>query len=138
MNMITLPLIRAAALAAALVTLSAAGYAGESQNPAEDQALKAMHLNGWIPVERVSVVRVGSPVKVAFGELGPADRYLSDGTWLIYKDFHVEHSGAHGILVVSCKDGRVSAMRLVSPAVAVELAANRADAVAKVIVASNR
>jgi hypothetical protein len=138
MNTITLRLIRAAALAAALVSLSAAGYAGGFQTPAEDPALNAMHLNGWISVERVSIVRVGSPVKVAFGELGPADRYLSDGTWLIYKDFYVEHSGAHGILVLSSKDGVVTALRLVSPSVAVHLAANRADIFAKVVVASNR
>jgi hypothetical protein len=138
MNKNALHLVRAAALAAALVALSVPGFAGESPKQPEDLALKLMDQTGSLSVDSVAGVRIGSSLKEAFGALGPADRVLADGTWVIYKDFHVNNSVAHGTLAVSLKDGRVSALRVVSPAVAVALVAHRGCAVDQVVVASNR
>jgi len=138
MNMSNIPLLRAAALAAALVTLSAAGFAGGSPNPSEDRALQIMSRAGYVQLARVSDVRVGSSIRSAFDAFGPANRILSDGTWLVYKDFHVDQSSAHGTLVVSFKDGRVSGLRLVSPNVAVALVAHPGSSIESVVVALNR
>ena len=69
---------------------------------------------------------------------GHPDCVLPDGTWLVYKDFYVDHSTAHGTLVVSFKDGLVTAMRLVTPNVAVALVAHPESAFGREVIASNR
>jgi hypothetical protein len=138
MNKITIPLVRAAALAAALVSLPVAGHAGESSNQSADPALRSIVLTGSVQLERVSDIRVGSSARDATRTLGHVDRVLSDGTWLVYKDFHVDQSTAHGTLVVTLKDGRVSTMRLVSPSVAVALAADRVRVPEAIVIAANR
>jgi hypothetical protein len=138
MNTITLPLVRAAGIAAALVTLSFAGPSGETPYQPEDPALRTMQLTGSVPLESISSIRIGSSAHAASSKLGHASLVLSDGTWLLYRNFYVDHSDAHGTLVVSFKDGRVSALSLVSPAVAVDLATHRGSTLEKFLVAVNR
>jgi hypothetical protein len=52
---------------------------------------------------------------------------LPDGAW-VYKNFSVEDSNVRGALIVNFKEGRVSELRLVSPAVLTALSAAKAPA----------
>ncbi len=135
MNIITLPLIRAGAVAVALAVLTASSHAASSK----DKATREMEQNGWIRIVTLqSDVKVGSPAKAVSEVAGHPGRVLQDGTWFIYKDFYVTNSTAHGTLVVSFKDGRVTDMRLVTPNVAVSLVAHPGSSLQKEVVASNR
>ncbi len=137
MNMITISLVRTAALAAALAAVSLPGVAGEAAAPTQDRALQIQELNGSISVSRVgSDIQVGSTRSAVALEIGHPSRILSDGSWMIYKEFFVDNSSAHGTLVVSFDGDRVRALRLVSPAVAVALATNREVTSHQIIVAA--
>ena len=131
MNTTSHPLIRAAALAAALVALSVPSRAG-------DLALQIMAQSGSVPIAKIGAdVRIGSPSKDVSEEVGHPSRILPDGTWLFYKNFYVDHSSACGTLAVSVKDGHVSAMKLVTPGVAAAMVAQRGNP-ADSFIASNR
>lgn len=139
MNMITTRIVRTAALAAALSSLSLPGFAGGVASFANDPADQILKASGSVPISRVgSDVRVGSSRSEVSAKVGPANRILPDGSWLIQGTYFVDHSNARGILLVSFNGDRVSAMRLVTRAVAVDLALRRESVQQLILIASNQ
>lgn len=134
MNSLTQSIVRAASLAILAAVLSAAARAGDPSSASYDRADVAMQASGSIRITSVgNRLKIGT-LKSAVSEIaGRADVRLADGSWLFYKTFYVDHSQAHGSLVVSFSGDRVSGLRLVSPLNAVAAQAKigvGADAVA--------
>lgn len=111
--------LRTAALIATLATLSVSAHAKDSAPVSRaDQAL-AQH-------GRVAVAKVGSSVEIGTFQiqvsvtLGRPTKRLTDGSWL-YSNYEIEQSAAKGSLLVNFQEKRVSALTLVSPAIATAL-----------------
>jgi hypothetical protein len=139
MNMITIRIVRAAALAAAVSSLSLSGFAGGAASQPNDPADQILKTSGSVPISRAgSDIRVGSPKSDVSAEIGHANRILPDGSWLIQGIHYVDHSNAHGILLVSFSGDRVSAIRLVTRQEAVALALHRESVEQLILLASSR
>jgi hypothetical protein len=116
MNTITQNALRSAALVAVLLSLSATVRASEPSVKPVDRACQIMDASGSVPIVNIGPdVRVGSSPAAVSEAVGHADRVLSNGTWIFYKNFYVDQSSAHGSLAVSFENGRVASLRIVSP-----------------------
>lgn len=125
MNAITRNVIRPLALVAALAGLSATSRANLITAGDTDRACQIMDAKGYVALSSVGPgVEVGASKETVSKTLGRADVALPDGSWMFYRNFYVDHSIAHGTLVVAFSSGRVSALRLVTPLVAVALVAH--------------
>lgn len=83
---------------------------------APDAAQAALSLTGSIAVKAVGpYVEVGSYRIWVSSHLGKPSSTLADGTWL-YHNFAADGSEATGTLLVRFNHGRVSELKLVSPA----------------------
>jgi hypothetical protein len=116
MKMTLVSILRAAALAPALLLLPALASAADSA-PA-DSAAQMLTVVGSVPVKDAGpYVHVGSYRIHVWTMLGRPNAILPDGTWF-YKDFSANDSIAHGTLVVFFDNGRVTKLSLVTPEVA--------------------
>jgi hypothetical protein len=139
MNAITRNVIRPLALVAALAGLSATTRASLMTAGDADRACQIMDAKGSVTLASVGPgVEVGASKETVSRVLGRADVALRDGSWMFYRNFYVDHSIAHGSLVVSFSSGRVSALRLVTPLVAVALVAHPEGASNRALVALSR
>src|SRR6185312_2071130 len=112
MNTNILNILRAATLAALLSTTALL-----TAKAAPDAALSAMSLSGSVEVKAAGpYVQVGSYGSLVSSHLGKPSAVLADGSWL-YNHFTADDSAAAGALLVRFDRGRVSAMKLVSPAI---------------------
>ena len=108
---------RASAVAAALSLLSVITCAQAAGNGAADPVALAMNATGSLAVKGAGpYVEIGSFRIWVSSHLGKPRHILADGSW-VYQGFAVDNSDIHGALLVSFKQGRVSDLRLVSPAV---------------------
>jgi hypothetical protein len=107
-----LPALRTALLAALLSTSALLS----ARAAAPDAALRAMSLTGSIAVKAAGpYVQIGSYRIWVSSHLGKPSVALADGTWL-YSNFSADSDGATGMLLVRFNSGRVSELKLVSPA----------------------
>lgn len=111
--------LRAGTLALALA-LSSISHAA-----APDPAAIRMAKYGSVSVEAVGSVTVGSSVAQVSDVVGSPSRQLPDGRWLLFRDFWIDGSSAHGSLVISFADGKVSSLTVVSHAKGVALCRDR-------------
>jgi len=119
MKTITVPSLRTAALAAALLLLPAIASAKDSAAP--DRAVEILRATGRLPVAAAGpYVEVGTYRIQVSVKLGRASLALPDGTWL-YEGFSPENSAARGTLVLRFTAGRVSELYLATPAVVAAL-----------------
>ncbi len=110
-------ILRAAALAAALPLVSAVNSVQAAGSGASDAVAQAMATTGSVPVKAAGpYVQIGSYRVWVSSHLGKPKSTLPDGTW-VYPNFEGTDSDVHGALLVNFKQGRVSDMRLVTPAV---------------------
>ena len=117
----SIPSLRAAVLASAMLLTSAALIAGPS--PASDAASERLAAAGTISVKSVGQYVEQGTLRIQVStKLGRPTTILSDGTWL-YDNRKVIESEASGTLVVRFQKGRVSDLSLVTPAVAVAMKA---------------
>jgi hypothetical protein len=113
--------VRVAALAATLFLLPA--FASARDDAGTDRTLQLLALRGSVPVKAAGpYVEVGTYQIQVAAKLGQPTSRLADGTWL-YRNYTVVDSDATGTLVVRFQRGRVSALTLVTPAVAMALSA---------------
>jgi len=92
-----------------------------ASNSSEAQASLTLAVTGQIAVANVGDhIEAGSYRIWVSSHLGRPDHVLPDGTWL-YGNRQVENSNVSGTLAISFQNGRVSAMRLLSPAATIAL-----------------
>jgi len=107
-----------AALAASAPLASANPF---TSNSSEAQIAQTLAVTGQIPVASVGdYIHAGSFRIWVASHLGRPSHVLPGGTWL-YDNYHVENSTVGGTLAVSFENGKVSGMRLLSPATAIAL-----------------
>ena len=108
-------------LLSSFVAALAASASLANANPAssassESQVAQNLAVTGQIAVANVGdYVQAGSFRIWVSSHLGRPDQVLPDGTWL-YSNRHVENSATGGTLAISFVNGKVSGMRLLSPA----------------------
>jgi hypothetical protein len=132
MNKLTLNVLRAASLATLCLILS-------STSRAADKAAQAMASQGSVSVSRVGTsLTIGSTKEQVYRAVGNADVVLSDGTLVFRKAFYIDRSAANGTLVVEFSKGKVRAMHLVSPSIAVAMTSHTRPSSDVTVVASLR
>ena len=103
-----------------LTSTAALASAGDSPS-ANDAALQKLVRHGSIPVAQAGPYVAPGTFRIQVSlKLGRPDLVLADGTWL-YDNRRIAGSEAAGTLVVRFNGGRVSALTLVTPAVATAL-----------------
>ena len=108
---------RVAAMLAALSALKLAAAAKDAGSGNADIVAVTLQSTGWLPVKAAGpYVQLGSYRIWVSSHLGKPAKVLPDGTW-VYQGFKPEDSDAEGALLVSFKQGQVSDLRLVTPAV---------------------
>ena len=113
MNKLTLIVLRTASLAALCLCLS-------STSRAADRAEQLMVANGSVSLSNVGPsVKIGVTKRAVFEALGNADVVRQDGSLIYRRPFFVDNSDANGSLAVTFSNGKVSDLRLLSPAEAV-------------------
>ena len=123
--------VAASALALALLSVVTSAQAGSSA----DAVASAMNTTGSLTVKAAGpYVEIGSYRIWVSSHLGKPSQVLADGTW-VYSRFSVNDSDVQGALVVKFAQGRVSDLRLVSPAVLTAMTA-APKAAAKTLIAS--
>jgi len=126
MNTNSLPSFRSAAMATAFFLLSVMAYAKDAPAASRDRASDLLASKGVISVMTAKprglqpAVRLGLFRNDVMQRLGQPDEKLPDGT-LVYDKFIVEDSKAVGSLIVRFSEARVSALTLVTPAIAAKL-----------------
>jgi len=86
-----------------------------------DPAVAQLARTGTVSLKAAGpYVEIGTYAIQVSTKLGKPNFSLSDGTWL-YEGRAIEGSNATGTLVVKFKDGRVSDLALVTPAVAIAM-----------------
>lgn len=139
MNTTLLTLIRSTALAAVFFAVSATTHAVESTGKDVDRPCQIMDATGSLSIANVGgEVRLGSGKASVSKNIGRPDLVLPNGAWMFYKNFYVDHSIAHGSLMVSFRDDRVTALRLVSPSVAVAMVSHPGRNSGETVIASRR
>jgi hypothetical protein len=134
MNALLAPRLRAATLAAALLSLPALAATA----PAADRAAELLRTHGRIAVESAGPhVQVGTYRIQVSVKLGSASEVLPDGTWL-YKNYVADDSAAHGTLLVRFTHGRVSDLTLAGPAAVAALRESQAGGKAQQLIASQQ
>lgn len=132
MKKILVSSLRAAALAATLFVLPAV-FAH-----APDRAAQILAATGSVRLESAGpYVNLGTYSIQVSTKLGAPSATLSDGS-LLYNDFSIEDSAAHGTLIVRFIDGRVSSLSLASPAAVIALRAGTEKSGDKVLVATRK
>src|ERR1700722_14588697 len=87
-----------------------------ASNSSEAQVAQTLAVTGQIPVANVGdYIHAGSFRIWVSSHLGRPSHVLPGGTWL-YDNYRVENSAVGGTLAVSFENGKVSGMRLLSPA----------------------
>jgi hypothetical protein len=87
-----------------------------ASNSSEAQVAQTLAVTGQIPVANAGdYIHAGSFRIWVSSHLGRPSHVLPGGTWL-YDNWHVENSAVGGTLAVSFENGKVSGMRLLSPA----------------------
>jgi hypothetical protein len=115
MNTNTQSVLRAGLVALSLI-LASAGHASVPDSASSDRAAAKLSRFGSVAVESVgSDVRIGSSEAQVAITIGSPSRILSDGRWIIFRNFSVDQSAAHGSLVVGFSGGKVSELRIVTP-----------------------
>jgi hypothetical protein len=121
MNSNTQSVLRSGLIALSLI-LASVSYATVPESASSDHAAVKLNLYGSVPIDSVGPnVRIGASKADAALTLGYPSRVLSDGRWIIFRDFWVDHSTAHGSLVVRFEGGKVSELMIVTPAKGVAL-----------------
>jgi hypothetical protein len=132
MNKLTLNVLRTASLATLCLIQS-------STSRAADRAAQAMASQGSVSVSQVGTsLSIGSTKEQVYRAVGNADVVLPDGTRVFRKAFYIDHSAANGRLVVEFSEGKVSAMHLVSPFMAVAMISHTRPSSDVTVVASLR
>jgi len=115
MNSNTRTVLRTGLIALSLV-LTSVSQAAVPAPASSDRAAARLNLYGSVAVNSVgSEVRLGSPKAEVAANIGSPSRILPDGRWIIFRNFWVDQSFAHGSLVVGFADGKVSELTLVTP-----------------------
>jgi hypothetical protein len=115
MNTNTQSVLRTGLIALSLI-LASASHASVPDSASRDRAAAKLNLCGSVAVESVgSDVRIGSSRAQVALAIGSPSRVLADGRWIVFRDFWVDQSTAHGSLVVGFTDGKVSELRIVTP-----------------------
>jgi hypothetical protein len=115
MNTNTQSVLRTGLIALSLI-LASAGHAFVPDSAPGDRAAAKLNRCGSVAVESVgSDVRIGSSKAQVALSIGSPSRILADGRWIVFRDFWVDQSAAHGSLVVGLTAGRVSELRIVTP-----------------------
>lgn len=115
MNTNSHSVLRAGFLALSLF-LARAIYADVPAPASGDPASSRMALCGSVAIDSVGRdVRIGSSKADVARAIGSPSRILSDGRWIVFRNFWVDQSVAHGSLVVGFTDGKVSELRIVTP-----------------------
>jgi hypothetical protein len=108
-------------LLSAFVAALAASASLASANPASADSSDAQMTRTLAVAGQIAVANVGDYVETGSfrvwvsSHLGRPDHVLPDGTWL-YENRQVQGSAVGGTLAISFANGRVNAMRLLSPA----------------------
>jgi len=108
-------------VAALAASASLANANPAAANSSEAQVAQTLAVTGQIAVANVGdYIATGSYRIWVSSHLGRPDHVLPDGTWL-YDHRRVEQSAVGGTLAISFANGKVSGMRLLSPAAATAL-----------------
>jgi hypothetical protein len=111
-------------------------FASASAAHSGDSAAQQMDLTGSVAVESVGPqVKIGSSPKDVSRSLGNPSRVLADGRQIYFRDFWVDHSAAHGSLLVRYSEGEVSELRVVTPMEGVALCGARQDSASSGLIA---
>ncbi len=115
MNTNAQSVLRTGLIALSLI-LASVGHASVPESASVDRAAANLNLYGSIAVDLVgSNVRIGSPKAEVATNIGSPSRILPDGRWIIFRNYWVDQSSAHGSLVVGFADGKVSELMIVTP-----------------------
>jgi hypothetical protein len=113
--------LRSGLIALSLI-LASVNHAAVPESAPSDRAAAKLNLYGSVGVESVgSNVRIGASKAEVALTVGSPSQVLSDGQWIFFRDFWVDHSVAHGSLVVGFVGGKVSELTIVTPAKGVAL-----------------
>ena len=114
-------LVRAVILVVAALGVAVVAPAAPKSETPIDTAAQLLAQHGVISISHVGpYVEPGTFRVQVSAKLGQPDLALADGTWM-YHDRRLEGSQAEGTLVVRFVQSRVSALSLVTPAVALAM-----------------
>jgi hypothetical protein len=134
MNTNTQSVLRTGLIALSLALASVSHASVQAAAPGDPAAAK-LALHGSVAVDSVSNVAIGASKADVSRTIGSPSRLLADGRWIMFRDFWVDHSAAHGSLVIGFTDGKVSDLSIVTPNEGVALCRMTADSVSVGLIA---